>query len=402
MHSGKDTSPLRRDVSPHADDVLLASAHAEPLLPGQQPTDSQVELFAPLNAEISLYLGILYFLVEVHRTSGDESFSDALMALAPPLPILLLEILAGLRDKPLKDFPAKKLLLLLWKTLLVCFGGLKEVKKAVALQRDLAGLSPIKEDFTKVTPTSLAHFRRDVSVKYPTFEPEASSSRTVEKLAEAIQPIPVRTGYHSSHEQDLPRAFLDKNGQRSGAAAGGPANPGGLPQPGTPAPSPPPTPPPPKPKKQQYQTDQSRPFVFPFSRSDAASGGRLVPFAIDEADKLYGRHMHVTLGLHQMSQIRNELIREESGLSLDKGLIGFSSSEVPDDEYDEYDDPEWSQYQLQDWKYSEQEEACREQGDDAGAQVAQQAKQSLKRLYRVELLYVRRWRVLERKSKGKT
>lgn len=327
------------------------------------------------------------------------------MALAPPLPILLLEILAGLRDKPLKDFPAKKLLLLLWKTLLVCFGGLKEVKKAVALQRDLAGLSPIKEDFTKVTPTSLAHFRRDVSVKYPTFEPESSSgggTTTIEKLAEAVQPIPIRTGYHSSHEQDLPRVFLDKGAQRSGGVAGGPANPGGLPQPGTPAPSPPPTPPPPKPKKQQYQTDQTRPFVFPFSRSDAASGsstgggvgggsgGRLVPFAIDEADKLYGRHMHVTLGLHQMHSVRNDFIREESGLgSVEKGLIGFTDSELPADEFDEYDDdPEWSQYQLQDWKYGEQEEACREQGDVAAAQVAQQARLSLKRLYRIELLYV--------------
>lgn len=383
----------------------MRSAHVEPLLPGQQPPDSHIELFAPLNAEISLYLGILYFLVEVHRSSDDESFSDALMALAPPLPILLLEILAGLRDKPLKDFPAKKLLLLLWKTLLVCFGGLKEVKKAVALQRDLAGLSPIKEDFTKVTPTSLAHFRRDVSVKYPTFEPESSSgggTTTIEKLAEAVQPIPIRTGYHSSHEQDLPRVFLDKGAQRSGGVAGGPANPGGLPQPGTPAPSPPPTPPPPKPKKQQYQTDQTRPFVFPFSRSDAASGsstgggvgggsgGRLVPFAIDEADKLYGRHMHVTLGLHQMHSVRNDFIREESGLgSVEKGLIGFTDSELPADEFDEYDDdPEWSQYQLQDWKYGEQEEACREQGDVAGAQVAQQARLSLKRLYRIELLYV--------------
>lgn len=79
-----------------------------------------------------------------------------------PLPVYLLGLVASLRDKSHKGFPVKKvrvchaycvltsdqdvsqLLLVVWKTILACFGGLKDIRKAVALQRDLAGLPPIK------------------------------------------------------------------------------------------------------------------------------------------------------------------------------------------------------------------------------------------------------------------
>ena len=86
-----------------------------------------------------------------------------------------------------------------------------------------------------------------------------------------------------------------------------PGAPGFRPMPATPAPSPPPSP---KPKKQQFQTDQTRPFLFPFSRR----GGSLVPFAIDEADKLYHKHMYVSLSLWQMWRTREECMTRESGL----------------------------------------------------------------------------------------
>lgn len=83
-------------------------------------------------------------------------------------------------------------------------------------------------------------------------------------------------------------------------------------QPATPAPTPPPSP---KPKKQHFQTDQTRPFLFPFSRSQMGRrGGSLVPFAIDEADKLYHKHMYVSLSLWQMWRTREECMTAESGL----------------------------------------------------------------------------------------
>jgi hypothetical protein len=99
-------------------------------------------------------LGILYFIVEVSRsddTFGDElseyltfhkDVADKVVGMTPSLPLILFNIVAGLRDRLPKGYPVKKLLLLLWKTLLACLGGMKEVNKAKALSRELAGLAP--------------------------------------------------------------------------------------------------------------------------------------------------------------------------------------------------------------------------------------------------------------------
>ena len=95
-----------------------------------------------------------------------------------------------------------------------------------------------------------------------------------------------------------------------------------MPQPATPAPSPPPSP---KPKKQQFQTDQNRPFLFPFSRSRIGyNDARLVPFAIDEADKLYAKHMYVSLSLWQMWRTREECMTADSGLERLPGMDDVS------------------------------------------------------------------------------
>lgn len=97
-----------------------------------------------------------------------------------------------------------------------------------------------------------------------------------------------------------------------------------APQPATPAPSPPPSP---KPKKQQYQTDQTRPFLFPFSRGLPGKDAQLVPFAIDEADRLYNKHMYISASLAQMWRTREDCMTAESGLDHMPGTEGeFESS----------------------------------------------------------------------------
>lgn len=248
-------------------------------------------------------------------------------------------------------------------------------------------------DFTKVSPAGMTNFHKEITVKYPTFEVPAvvkQSSLNPEKLAEAMSPIPVRSHYHTSIEDGLPSTFVSRSSmQNRSVPAGQPGHqgPGSLPQPGTPAPSPPPTPPM-KQKKQQYQTDQSRPFVFPFSRSELGSGpSRMVPFAIDEAEKLYSRHIHISLGLYQLQKIREDYIREESGLG-SSGLIGFTKS-LYDDDLEDEGDQAWQDYQIMDWRYEEQEMIAQSKGDTLSMKAAKQARLSLKRLYRVERIYVR-------------
>ncbi|GHJ87632.1 hypothetical protein NliqN6_4034 [Naganishia liquefaciens] len=386
---------VSRAISTHEQNIQ-AQRQAEEQQAGQ-PTLSMPPLAVPedlhraiedLNAEIGVYLGIIYFVIEVFR--NDETFGDELMAMEEPLPVYLLGLVASLRDKPHKGFPVKKLLLVVWKTVLACFGGLKDIRKAVALQRDLAGLPPIKRDFTKVSPAGMTTFHKEITVKYPTFEVPAAvkkSGLNPEKLAEAMSPIPVRSHYHTSIEDGLPSTFVSRSSLQNKMGPGGQPGQqgtGSLPQPGTPAPSPPPTPQM-KPKKLQYQTDQTRPFVFPFSRSELSDPSRMVPFAIDEAEKLYNRHIHVSLGLYQLQKIREEYIREESGLG-SSGLIGFTKLAF-DDECDEEDDQAWQEYQTMDWRYEEKEMLAQSQGDNVALKAAQQARLSLKRLYRVERVY---------------
>lgn len=136
-------------------------------------------------------------------------------------------------------------------------------------------------------------------MKFPTFYPPPSTEIPADRLAAALAPIPHRPHYHQHNDDEagMPQRFSSHN------------QPPQPPQPVTPAPTPPQSP---KPKKQQYQTDQSRPFLFPFSR--ARGQQRLVPFAVEEADKLYTKHMHVSLALYQMWRTREDCILDESGL----------------------------------------------------------------------------------------
>lgn len=52
-----------------------------------------------------------------------------------------------------------------------------------------------------------------------------------------------------------------------------------------------------------------------------------MPFAVDEADRLYNRHMHVSLALWQMWRTREDCMTAESGLEHMPGSEGqFESS----------------------------------------------------------------------------
>jgi hypothetical protein len=156
-----------------------------------------------------------------------------------------------------------------------------------------------------------------------------------------------------------------------------------VPLPGTPAPTPPPSPLQ-KTKKQQYQTDPNKPFLFPYTRgSDLTTS--LVPFAIQEADKLYNKHSYISLGLYQLWQEREECLREERGLGM-SGLIGFDRLQLDDD--DEEMDEADMEAMLRESKYEEEEMMCREAGDKEGAKNARQKLASSKRLHRVDTIYV--------------
>jgi hypothetical protein len=185
----------------------------------------------------------------------------------------------------------------------------------------------------KSSPLDMEAFHDEATVKYPTFSPPnpgpaVSVANVVEqpipvtahppisKLAEAYSPIPVRHHYHHD-EHDSQPAPLNLSHSMHGSSQI-PSGYRPILQPATPAPSPPAAP---KPKKQQYQTDPSRPFLLPFSRTRGRDGDMmLVPFAIQEAENLYSKHMYVSLALWQMWRTREDYIHSESGLEHLSGM----------------------------------------------------------------------------------
>ncbi|GAA5831311.1 hypothetical protein JCM3766R1_003007 [Sporobolomyces carnicolor] len=297
-----------------------------------------------INAELATLLAIVYFMVECFR--GEDQWGQELMALKPPMPIHLFNLVAGLREKNAKGYPVKKLLLLLWKSMLCTIGGMKDVERVKVLVREIEGLSkddpnarPSYRPWTKSTIPSLLSFRNETLSKYPTFTPLApsqllplppqlsalsSDQSTLDRISAAAAPIPIKPtfSYHinANHDPSLPSNQYV------------PPPPGSAPppaqwQPATPAPSPPPSPAPqmsplplqqqggpqpPKPKKQQYQTDQTRPFPLPFAPANYAKG-RAVPRSIEEASDLFRRDLRVSSEIWQGWKIREEYRSEEMG-----------------------------------------------------------------------------------------
>ncbi|KAG5646464.1 hypothetical protein DXG03_003514 [Asterophora parasitica] len=351
--------------------------------------------------EISVYLGMLYHLIEVFK--GHEEFADELMSLDPPLPVYLFNVVSGLRDKSAKGYPIKKLLLVLWKTLLTCCGGIRELARVKKLSRELAGLPPAAEISEKIksSPLDIETFRQETSVKYPTFtpphqpipQPSPEPPQALKpnnppiltsRLAQAYSPIPVRHHYHhddneSTNNTGLPAGIPQHFPPQQ---IGGPGY-RQMPQPATPAPSPPPSP---KPKKQQYQTDQNRPFLFPFAKGQFGRDARFVPFAIDEADRLYNKHMYVSLALWQMWRTREDCITAESGLDHMPGEDEFQSSTFTSNQDPEVAEP-LPDIALLDAKIEEATKALEAAESSGDRRRAKERREDLMRLKRVEQIY---------------
>ncbi|KAF8743094.1 hypothetical protein RHS02_02614, partial [Rhizoctonia solani] len=296
-------------ISSSKHDVLSNISESDTRHLGISQAEKQ-DFIEEVNTELSMYYAILYFMVEVMK--GDEDFGDELMSLDPPLPIYLFSLVASLKEKSLRGYPVKKV-----------------------------GDSYSKFDFDtkqaadqtiKSTPVDFYTFRQESAVKYPTFVPQPPSSDkelTTERLATALSPIPVRPPYHQTHSDpqhpNQPgQPMHDPMHMNMGTGMGI----------GTPAPSPPPhlqnlnpnqnpNLQNPKQKKLQFQTDQTKPFVFPFSRSTGN-----IPVSVEEAERLYKKHMHVSLALWQMWEVREACWREETGVDESVALGDNGTSNI--------------------------------------------------------------------------
>ena len=189
-------------------------------------------------------------------------------------------------------------------------------------------LTSNRDKTLKTTALDVEQYRSETSVKYPSFTPpktapanlaespisRSNSSKLTHRLSQAYNPIPLRHHYHHDDLEPTHTGMLPGQSTLQQTGPNGPFR--GNSQPPTPAPSPPPSP---KPKKQQYQTDQNRPFLLPFS-GKKGENATLVPFAIDEAEGLFNKHLYVSLMLAQMWRTREDCMTCESGLEKMPGM----------------------------------------------------------------------------------
>jgi hypothetical protein len=141
--------------------------------------------------EVWCAMTAVYVVLEVARIEEKESenlsLRGAMLNLEKPgLLMFLVDVISKLRWDESISLPLSKVSLLLWKAMLVCFGGLAEVAKAKESFRDQTLESEDSKGQPLITASPLDYhlFRQEISSKYPAYNPRPTplSTRTGEQL----------------------------------------------------------------------------------------------------------------------------------------------------------------------------------------------------------------------------
>lgn len=244
--------------------------------------------------------------------------------LNPSLVVFFVDVVAKMRWDEAQAVPQAQVFLLFWKSILLVFGGSKELaetKKATAQVPDDAK----EKDIITASPLDYHFFRQEITSKYPAYIPPREVIPLEPDNTSLLPPLPHQTARNNGASGILP--------PQPGAQTGGASI---LHQPvhiATPAPSPPPSPgvggkgv-----KKQNYQTNQNFPFMYPplDATSNSAGGkgnaalqaflvgrkweGSDVPASILEAGELFSNRVRMTRALRQLWEEREKFMRFERG-----------------------------------------------------------------------------------------
>lgn len=220
------------------------------------------------------------------------------------------------------------MLLLTWKFILVCFGGLADVEAAKASFRDESLEQSDKHGQPLITASPLDYhlFRQEISSKYPAYNPPPPLFPLEPENNSILPPI-----------KNHPSKAAGSNVFGSGLAHVNGNATSILHQPvhiATPAPSPPPSPAGPGGKggkKQNYQTNQLFPFLYPpldeTSNNLGGKGstdlqdllvgrkwmGSDIPTSILEAAELFAARMRATRAMKQLWHERVQFMKYERG-----------------------------------------------------------------------------------------
>ncbi|KAI7885634.1 N1221-domain-containing protein [Lichtheimia hyalospora FSU 10163] len=240
--------------------------------------------YSALTQEIEQYITIMYLIIEALRNTDHFTYEGNL---DPAILQHLFSIVSQLRDKYIKSFPVKKLVLLLWKVILTTFGGAEQLKESKAAARKMYGLDSDKHDMvSKCTPQDLYTFQNEITLKYPTYTPPHIPLNTSSTLTIKASPaLATAMGIsNSTARTDLPYQTLFPPKSATGNNTNSAKR---LPQ-------------------QQslvWPTPSSQSFVLPLSETEAS-----VPKSTVEAGELYVQNMYLSLANHQVMLEREKAI----------------------------------------------------------------------------------------------
>jgi hypothetical protein len=298
--------------------------------------------------EANLVLTLLYFSIEVGRRQESQDsqntlIRDALAESNPCLLVTIVEIIARLRWDESANIPLTRIILLLWKSILLVFGGSDKLKRTKEVlepplisEEDAANR---RTPFLTAKPLDYHIFRQEITSKYPSYNPPPSIVPLELENNSILPPLP----QHPSRINSTSGLFC---GVGPSIAGGN----GSILQQAvhiaTPAPSPPPSPIGPggkAGKKQNYQTNQNFPLMYPplddtsnriggkgtTERQDVLVGKRWegsdVPASVIEAGKLFSTHVKMTRAMQQLWEERENFMKYDRGWNLEQ-----SQQRVPD------------------------------------------------------------------------
>jgi hypothetical protein len=283
--------------------------------------------------EVWCAMTAVYVVLEVARIDEKENTNldlrSAILGLEEPgLLMVLVDLISKLRWDESISLPLSKVSLLLWKTMLVYFGGMAEIKKAKDLFKDpsLESQDGKGQPIITASPLDYHLFRQEISSKYPAYNPPPPLFPLEPENNSILPPL-------KNHPSKVAGNHVFGSGL--GDAHGN--NTSILHQPvhiATPAPSPPPSPAGPGGKggkKQNYQTNQMFPFLYPpLDESSNKLGGKGstdlqdllvgrrwegsdIPASILEAAELFAKRMKATRAMKQLWEERVAFMKYERG-----------------------------------------------------------------------------------------
>ncbi|KAI1342019.1 N1221-domain-containing protein [Xylariaceae sp. FL0016] len=300
-----------------------------------EPIRSQGATRQEIADEVENLMTMMYITIQVTLgdSEGMDSVRDDLLALEPDLTTYFLSAAARWRfyesdGDGCTHLPLGPMLLLLWKSILLVFGGIDEIKDTKEALRESVGDDKDKGIIT-ASPLDYHIFRQEISSKYPAYVPPPSKIPLDADNISLLPPLPNHPTRNNGSNGILPAP--------PGTQSGGASILNQAVHIATPAPSPPPSPAVGGKggKKQNYQTNQNFPLLYPplDASSNSAGGkgpaglqealvgrkweGSDVPVSIVEAGKLFSERVRMTRALRQLWEERVKFLKFERGFDND-------------------------------------------------------------------------------------